>query len=57
MKGLVAVAVLCLSAFHTIVFGQAGVKAFLGRHAYVHLDGKFTNRSRIVALGFGVECP
>lgn len=41
-----------------IVFGEAGVKAFLGRHAYVLLDGKLTNRTDLfVRFGFGVELP
>lgn len=43
-------------ANYVIVFGEAGVKAFLGRHAYVHLDGKYTNHV-LVTFGFGVEFP
>lgn len=43
---------------YTIVFGAAGFKAFMGRQAYLLLDGKFTNHAAVlVRFGFGVELP
>ena len=43
---------------YVIVFGEAGVKAFVGRHAYVHVDGKVTNHAPVlVRFGLGVEFP
>lgn len=45
-------------ADYTLVFGAAGFKAFMGSHAYLLLDGKFTNHAAVfVRFGFGVELP